>query len=73
MLELEDNGAGMDVKAVTAGMLQKEQPLKSYALKNVYGRLKLLHGEKADLTFTSEPFRSTKAAITIPIEGEASA
>jgi two-component system sensor histidine kinase YesM len=72
VLELEDNGAGMDVKAVTEGMLQKEQPLKSYALKNVYGRLKLLHSEKADLAFTSEPFRSTKAAITIPIEGEAS-
>lgn len=73
LLELEDNGAGLDVRAVTAGMLQKEPAQKSYALKNVYGRLKLLHGEQADLAFSSDPFQSTKAVITIPIEGEASA
>lgn len=71
-LELEDNGSGMDVKAVTAAMLQKEPAKKSYALKNVYGRLKLLHGEGAALTFESDPLQSTRATITIPIEGEAS-
>ncbi|MFM9331885.1 histidine kinase [Paenibacillus mesotrionivorans] len=75
LLEIEDNGSGMDVKTVTAGMLQKEPAKKSYALKNVYGRIKLLHGETAELSFTSEPepIRSTRAVIKIPIEGEASA
>lgn len=72
LLEMEDNGSGMDVKAVTEGMLQKEPAKKSYALKNVYGRIKLLHGEAADLAFTSDPMRSTRAVIKIPIEGEAS-
>ncbi|MDF2922453.1 MAG: hypothetical protein K0R57_1367 [Paenibacillaceae bacterium] len=70
VLQVEDNGKGMDPAEVSTDMLQQELPGKSYALKNVYSRLKLLHGPRAELVFQSEPYLSTKATITIPIEGE---
>ncbi|MNI81848.1 Sensor histidine kinase YpdA [compost metagenome] len=72
ILEVEDNGKGMDAEAVQAQMQLNGPVRKSYALHNVYGRLKLLHGEKAELLFASNPYHSTKAVITIPIEGGSS-
>lgn len=70
ILDVEDNGKGMAAREVNSEMLQKEGAGKSYALKNIFNRLKLLHGAAAELVFTSEPHHFTKAAITIPIEGE---
>lgn len=70
VLEVEDNGKGMDARAVRSHVSLKEQEKKSYALSNVYGRLKLLHGASADMQFASEPYRSTRITLTIPIEGE---
>jgi two-component system, sensor histidine kinase YesM len=68
LIEVEDNGKGMDAQAAAAQMQLSGPVRKSYALHNVYGRLKLLHGDNADLLFTSTPYQSTKAVITIPIE-----
>ncbi|KRF09819.1 sensor histidine kinase [Paenibacillus sp. Soil787] len=70
LLRVEDNGSGMDVQPVMADM-KTEHPLKkSYALRNVYGRLQLHYGSEADIDLSSEPHVSTSVTLTIPLAGE---
>lgn len=69
ILSVEDNGKGMDTEVVESAIRSKHRSVKSYALGNIYDRLKLMHGEKADLSFSSDPGGVTRAVITIPVEG----
>jgi two-component system sensor histidine kinase YesM len=69
-LEVEDNGEGMDVQSVDADMRSDQASAKSYALRNVYGRLRLYYGNKADISLSSEPYVSTSVKLTIPWTGE---
>lgn len=70
ILQVEDNGAGMDVASVDADMRSEQASKKSYALRNVYGRLRLYYGNKADIHLSSEPYVSTTVQLTIPLTGE---
>lgn len=70
LLRVEDNGAGMDVQIVKADMRIEQTLLKSYALRNVYGRLRLHYGSEADIELSSEPYVSTSVTLTIPLAGE---
>jgi two-component system sensor histidine kinase YesM len=48
--------------------MRVEQPhRKSYALRNVYERLRLQYGSKADISLHSEPYISTSVTLTIPM------
>ncbi|MGO4275812.1 sensor histidine kinase, partial [Paenibacillus sp. TAF58] len=69
-LSVEDNGAGMDVQTVKADMRIEQSLKKSYALRNVYGRLRLHYGSEADIELSSEPHISTSVILTIPLAGE---
>ncbi|MDQ0900625.1 MULTISPECIES: sensor histidine kinase [unclassified Paenibacillus] len=69
-LRVEDNGAGMDVQTVKADMRIEQSFKKSYALRNVYGRLRLHYGNEADIDLNSEPNISTSVTLTIPLAGE---
>lgn len=70
ILQVEDNGAGMDVASVDADMRSDQTMKKSYALRNVYGRLRLYYGNQADISLSSEPYVSTTVKLTIPWTGE---
>ncbi|UUZ83955.1 sensor histidine kinase [Paenibacillus sp. P26] len=70
VLRVEDNGAGMDVRTVEADMRTEQALKKGYALRNVYGRLRLYYGEGADIALASDPYVSTSVTLTIPLEGE---
>ncbi|MCY9663532.1 sensor histidine kinase [Paenibacillus alginolyticus] len=69
-LRVEDNGEGMDVQSVDADMRRDQASKKSYALRNVYGRLRLYYGNQADISLNSEPYVSTTVKLTIPLTGE---
>ncbi|RTE08321.1 sensor histidine kinase [Paenibacillus whitsoniae] len=69
-LTVEDNGAGMNVPSVMANMKQEHAEAKSYALRNVYGRLRLHYGHGADIVMHSEPYISTSVTLIIPFGGE---
>ncbi|MDQ0875745.1 two-component system sensor histidine kinase YesM [Paenibacillus sp. V4I3] len=69
-LRVEDNGAGMDVQTVKADIRIEQSLKKSYALRNVYGRLRLHYGSEADIDLSSEPHVSTSVTLTIPLAGE---
>lgn len=66
-LRVEDNGAGMNVQAAYADMRVEQPHRKSYALRNVYERLRLQYGSKADISLHSEPYISTSVTLTIPM------
>ncbi|WP_157264798.1 sensor histidine kinase [Paenibacillus oryzisoli] len=70
VLQVEDNGEGMDVLTVDSDMRREQSPAKSYALRNVYGRLRLYYGNQADIRLSSEPYDSTTVKLTIPLTGE---
>lgn len=69
-LRVEDNGAGMDVQAVRADMRMEHSSDKSYALRNVYGRIRLYYGSNANIDLYSVPYISTSVTLTIPLSGE---
>ncbi|OPH50575.1 hypothetical protein BC351_07955 [Paenibacillus ferrarius] len=70
LLRVEDNGAGMDVEPVLADMRIEQTSQKSYALRNVYGRLRLHYGSEADIELSSEPYAATSVTVTIPLASE---
>lgn len=69
-LRVEDNGAGMNIQQVDADMRMDQPSKKSYALRNVYGRLRLYYGSEAEIRLSSEPYVSTSVTITIPWASE---
>jgi two-component system sensor histidine kinase YesM len=65
VLIVEDNGLGMDTNEVYAQIQDSQSD--SYALRNVYNRLKLYGGDQAHLTLTSIPNVKTEVRLSIPI------
>lgn len=71
-LSVEDNGKGMDARAIAADMRANHRIVakKGYALRNVYERLLLHYGNKANIELSSKPYESTKVTLIIPLESE---
>ncbi|MDG0811345.1 sensor histidine kinase [Cohnella rhizosphaerae] len=69
-----DNGAGMDAEEATRTIAQEPQESeaidagrKGYALRNVYRRILLHYGERAEFRLESEPFAQTRITILLPL------
>ncbi|ERL64321.1 sensor histidine kinase [Schleiferilactobacillus shenzhenensis] len=68
---VQDNGIGMDAATLAAVQAHMQQPPDSrieggYGLFNVAKRLKLLFGDRAELTITSEYKRGTTVIVSLP-------
>jgi two-component system sensor histidine kinase YesM len=76
LLTVEDNGAGMDAEQLMKSLKREPEgdfaapaASKSYALTNVYNRIKLHYGEDADIQMTSEPGVKTRVVLQLPLKG----
>jgi two-component system sensor histidine kinase YesM len=66
-MSVTDNGHGMDVSKVWQEIVQSPKAGSgSYALHNIYDRLRLYYGEKSGLAITSEPDVRTTVLLRIP-------
>ncbi|MFD0681314.1 MULTISPECIES: sensor histidine kinase [unclassified Paenibacillus] len=63
---VEDNGSGMDALQVEKKVKIPAENASSYALRNIYGRLKLYYGETADFRIASDPGSCTRVTLIIP-------
>lgn len=66
---VEDNGVGMDVDAVTKYVKSNEKSEKlknSFALRNIYMRIKLYYKEKGDIQFYINEYGGTGVKIILP-------
>ncbi len=59
MFTVSDDGVGIE---------EGVDVMKGYAVSNVYQRLKLHYGEKADLTFARRDAGGTTVTIRLPFE-----
>ena len=67
---VEDNGIGMDVEAVEKYVKsnEKEEDLKnSFALRNIYKRIKLYYKEKGDMQFYINEYGGAGNKIILPV------
>jgi two-component system sensor histidine kinase YesM len=69
-LQVEDNGTGMDVQIVDEDMRLEQSDKQGYALRNVFGRLRLHYGSGAHIELSSKPYVSTSVTLSIPLESE---
>jgi two-component system sensor histidine kinase YesM len=69
-LRVEDNGAGMDAQRVDQDMRLEQAAKKGYALRNVFGRLRLHYDSRVNIELSSIPYVSTAITLTIPLESE---
>ncbi|WP_322906107.1 sensor histidine kinase [Paenibacillus campi] len=69
-LSVTDNGHGLDAQAMNDNVQQPLQKHASYALYNIYSRLKLNYGADASMNFASIPNERTSVTIIIPFHGE---
>lgn len=70
-IQVTDNGMGMDAEHIMMTITQSRVPAKeksSYALFNIYNRLRLYYGDKANMTIQSEPGIATTVSLLIPLE-----
>ena len=69
VFEIENNGYGLSEKQIEKihSNIKSKEKKTSIGLKNVYQRLKLYYGEKADLNIQSILDEKTVVKITIPI------
>jgi two-component system sensor histidine kinase YesM len=68
-IDVKDNGCGMDIEQVQTG-LHTESIYGSFALRNVYQRLKLFYGDTVTLKFKSLVGIETFVRISIPLTHE---
>ncbi len=69
-ISVSDNGHGLDADAMNQTLAQPLQKHASYALYNIYSRLRLNYGYEASMSFESTPDVRTTVMITIPFHGE---
>ncbi len=69
-LRVTDNGHGLDAVAMNRILEEPLQKHASYALYNIYSRLKLNYGEQASMYFESTAHERTTVMIIIPFHGE---
>lgn len=67
-LEVTDNGAGIPEVDGDRGEIGERLGLTRFGLRSVQERLRLLYGEKATMTISSEPWIFTTVAVVIPME-----
>jgi two-component system sensor histidine kinase YesM len=65
---LEDNGKGMDVAKVEAGMARQTISKKGYALVNIRHRLQLYYGQEARMELSGEAGRGSRTDLWIPLQ-----
>lgn len=71
LLQVQDNGSGMDVATIYEQMKQEQISEKGFALRNIYHRLKLYYGNDASIKLRSEINQFTIVSIRLPMqEGE---
>lgn len=75
-IAVTDNGAGMNAEEATRATMQEPQEgeaieagRKGYAMRNVYRRILLHYGERAEFLLESEPFVQTRITILLPLSG----
>ena len=69
-LSVIDNGIGIDVAHARQVLHTDPAEQKHVGLNNVYQRLRMHYGEKADITFESIPYYRNTVCIHIPLSGE---
>lgn len=72
VLEVSDDGKGMDEETLAKIFEKKETNLKrnGVGVYNVYSRLKLRYGQESEMSYESAPNKGTKIKIWIPKEQE---
>ncbi|MBD2844111.1 sensor histidine kinase [Paenibacillus sp. IB182496] len=68
LLEVTDNGSGMNVEEVRRRMERPGESSQSYALSNVRSRLLLEYGDEAEVRLASVPGEATRVTLVIPID-----
>jgi sensor histidine kinase YesM len=67
LIEVSDNGKGIDIKRASALMRAESPESKNhFGLHNIYKRLHACYGELAEITFTSIPYLKNSIIIEIP-------
>lgn len=72
VFDVEDNGAGMSIDDVTAYVKNGKnigKLKKSFALRNIYTRIKLYCGERGDMTFFKSELNGAGVRITLSVGG----
>ena len=67
-LSVIDNGVGIDVEHARQVLHTSPAQQKHVGLNNVYQRLTMQYGEKADITFESIPYYRNTVCIHIPLD-----
>ena len=67
-LSVIDNGVGIDVEHARQVLHTSPAQQKHVGLNNVYQRLTMRYGEKADITFESIPYYRNTVCIHIPLD-----
>ncbi|MGN0764160.1 MAG: sensor histidine kinase [Aristaeellaceae bacterium] len=67
-LSVIDNGVGIDVEHARQVLRTSPAQQKHVGLNNVYQRLTMQYGEKADITFESIPYYRNTVCIHIPLD-----
>jgi two-component system, sensor histidine kinase YesM len=68
-ISVTDNGEGMDAEAVMIAVTGAEEgKSNSYALFNIYNRLKLAYGDQTQFLISSTPRVATTVTFIIPLE-----
>lgn len=71
VFDVEDNGVGMNVEKVTNYVkkgLRSTKLEKSFALRNIYTRIKLYCGTRGDISFFESDFGGAGVRIALPVE-----
>ena len=66
-LSVVDNGVGIDIPHAQQMLLSDPTEQKHVGLNNVYQRLRMRYGERADITFESIPYYRNVVCIHIPL------
>lgn len=72
VIEINDNGIGMDENTLKNIFCKKESSSKSngVGIYNVYSRLKMHYGEECEMTYQSQVGQGTRVKIAIPKKEE---
>lgn len=73
-IEIKDDGIGMSqskLNGLLSGKYEESKKFNSIGISNVYERIKMTHGDEADMTIESIPSEGTTISIKMPlVKGE---
>jgi len=69
IITVEDNGHGTDAQEAERRFRTLTEATDSYALRNIFQRLRLYYEDQADLRLSSVPGKGTTVTLTIPWSG----